>query len=792
MSFQALLDSNRKVTFMLTRINNFDHLLSHITELETGPRGYVITGNEHYLGPYYAALSADGIRLNLHDLGRVITDDPVQQRYMATLEPLIQKKIKFMARVVDYRKNRGFDATRALIATDAGNNMMEDIRRLIAVMKQRDTGFMQRASEASTTGLQHTVFSIVSGAFLSLSLLFLSLLSLNREVGKRTRIGVELEKINTELDQRVETRTAALKEEINKRIEEEIKVRRLSRLYAMLSKINEAIILVKEREVLFKTVCRVAVDQGKLGLAWIGILNNETGEVTPTVVGDEGFLLPPLHPVNIKEAPFDNGIMGTAVKTGGVACCKNIQTAPAMRHWQGIAIAGGFHSAAAVPFRMNGVIVALLNIYAEEVDFFTDDQINLLKEVESDVSFALETMMLEENHKKGEEALRKSERQFREMFENSSAVIFTFEPTTGRIVDANQSAIDFYGWPKDEFLSMYLSEIDILPPEELQHLVKQALSRDNKRFLVRHRMANGSMRDVEVFPSKVEVNGKLLMYSFINDITLRLLYESVTAFHLLILQNAQNKTVNELLQLTIDEAERLTQSSVGFLHFVGENQTTLSLQAWSTNTVTNVCNAEGMNGPYALNEAGVWADALRGRKAVIHNDFAAIKYRKGMPEGHLELKREAVLPIFRNDKIIALLGVGNKPHDYTDEDITILGMISDVAWDVIAKKISEEEHKILELQNYVIEHLAMHDSLTGLPNRRLLSERLSLTLAQCRRNKTTGALFVFDLDRFKIVNDTLGHAVGDLLLKEVATRTLGVLRRSGDSLVRLGGDEYVV
>ena len=96
------------------------------------------------------------------------------------------------------------------------------------------------------------------------------------------------------------------------------------------------------------------------------------------------------------------------------------------------------------------------------------------------------------------------------------------------------------------------------------------------------------------------------------------------------------------------------------------------------------------------------------------------------------------------------------------------------------------------MQQYVIENLAMHDSLTGLPNRRLLSERIDITLAQCRRNKTTAALFIFDLDKFKAVNDTLGHQIGDLLLKEVATRTLGVLRRSGDSLARLGGDEYVV
>ncbi|MEI7825534.1 MAG: GGDEF domain-containing protein, partial [Chlorobiaceae bacterium] len=88
--------------------------------------------------------------------------------------------------------------------------------------------------------------------------------------------------------------------------------------------------------------------------------------------------------------------------------------------------------------------------------------------------------------------------------------------------------------------------------------------------------------------------------------------------------------------------------------------------------------------------------------------------------------------------------------------------------------------------------IAMHDYLTGLPNRRLLSERLSLTLALCRRNNAMAALLIFDLDNFKTVNDTLGHAVGDTLLQEVAARSAATLKRSTDSISRLGGDEFVI
>jgi len=90
-----------------------------------------------------------------------------------------------------------------------------------------------------------------------------------------------------------------------------------------------------------------------------------------------------------------------------------------------------------------------------------------------------------------------------------------------------------------------------------------------------------------------------------------------------------------------------------------------------------------------------------------------------------------------------------------------------------------------------IHHLAHHDGLTGLPNRIMFNETLSLAIAQAKRHQRQLAVLFIDLDRFKAINDTLGHQAGDLLLRDVALRLKGILR-ADDVIARLGGDEFVV
>ncbi len=100
-------------------------------------------------------------------------------------------------------------------------------------------------------------------------------------------------------------------------------------------------------------------------------------------------------------------------------------------------------------------------------------------------------------------------------------------------------------------------------------------------------------------------------------------------------------------------------------------------------------------------------------------------------------------------------------------------------------------YKQLAAYSIALESLAMHDALTGLPNRRLLMDRLALSIAHAHRNKSNMAVMYLDLDGFKSVNDSAGHDVGDMLLRMVADRLVAAVRQV-DTVARMGGDEFVI
>ena len=121
--------------------------------------------------------------------------------------------------------------------------------------------------------------------------------------------------------------------------------------------------------------------------------------------------------------------------------------------------------------------------------------------------------------------------------------------------------------------------------------------------------------------------------------------------------------------------------------------------------------------------------------------------------------------------------------------VLLTGLLGRMSWQLVRGRLRESETKLEHAER--VEYLAYHDGLTGLPNRSMFSKLLGHSISEAQRYERRLAVAFLDLDRFKQINDTLGHEAGDQLLKEVATRLKGCVRDS-DTVARLGGDEFVV
>jgi PAS domain S-box-containing protein len=172
--------------------------------------------------------------------------------------------------------------------------------------------------------------------------------------------------------------------------------------------------------------------------------------------------------------------------------------------------------------------------------------------------------------------------------------------------------------------------------------------------------------------------------------------ERILQSRLRIIQFAKAHSFDEILQFTLDELETLTNSKASYFHFIEADQKTIKLQTWSSNTLENLCKVNGIERHYSLDEAGVWADCIRQRKVVVHNNYGSLPNRKGLPDGHAPIIREMAVPIMRDGNIVAVLGVGNKPKDYLSEDVEFVSTLADFTWDIIKQKQSVDAHRASE------------------------------------------------------------------------------------------------
>ncbi|ABL65571.1 PAS domain S-box protein [Chlorobium phaeobacteroides] len=293
------------------------------------------------------------------------------------------------------------------------------------------------------------------------------------------------------------------------------------------------------------------------------------------------------------------------------------------------------------------------------------------------------------DRKQAEDALCESEDRFRKLFESLSEIKLIIDSHSGKIIDANQAAVDFYGWSIEELTSMNIEQINTTSSELVTLDTEKCGSLHQSCVSFRHRRADGSIRDVEVFSNNIEIAGNILYYSTIHDVTERKRFEALTAFRLRLLDMAENRSVEELLKATLDESECMTESSFSFCCFLMDERSSPTLQVLSTSTEKAMSLMNRNQEVFSqLSESSIWSAAILEKKAVIHNDV-----ERDLPEDHPFFKRKLVVPIVQGDTVMAIIGVGNKQYPYDEDDARWVGTLADVAWDIVARKRAELSEK---------------------------------------------------------------------------------------------------
>jgi diguanylate cyclase (GGDEF)-like protein/PAS domain S-box-containing protein len=336
-------------------------------------------------------------------------------------------------------------------------------------------------------------------------------------------------------------------------------------------------------------------------------------------------------------------------------------------------------------------------------------------------------------------ALQQSESRYRGFFTESKAVMLLIDPADGRIIDANPVASTFYGYSHEELLALKITDINLLTHDEVAGEMVRALKENRDHFIFPHRLKDGTVRTVEVYSGPYHYQNRLVLYSIIHDITDRIeaergMREAATVF----------SATSEAIMIT-DAAGIIKRVNPAFTLMTGYE------------------SAESVGQTPRLLKSG------RHDNFYYEEMWSQLQH-EGRWEGEVWNRR-------KNGEIFPVWQIISVVHDKNDKVAEYVSLFIDIT----QKKRSEAE----------IVYRANYDALTGLPNRNLLSERLGQAIKQARRESSSVAVMFVDLDFFKQVNDTLGHAIGDRLLQSVAER-MRLCVRETDTIARLGGDEFVV
>ncbi len=354
--------------------------------------------------------------------------------------------------------------------------------------------------------------------------------------------------------------------------------------------------------------------------------------------------------------------------------------------------------------------------------------------------------LLEQNDKQTQ-SLRDSEERLQMTLRCAPDAVFISEQD-GRILYANDHVIELLGYGRDELYAM--SVFDLSPPElrEAYRLKSRKTLVDDEHHITEVRL---SKKDGGLLP--MELNAVLLpngnIYGSYRDLTERKMAQRALEDTREDLQLLLNSVAEGIYG--VDNDGRCSFVNAAFMRILGYDDP-MEVVGKPIHALIHHSYADGS--PYPNNECRMY-QAFRNMQAV-HVDDEVFWRRDG-----------------------AAVAVEYWSHPIVKNGV-IEGAVATFL-DITERKLAEQK----------VHQLAFYDALTGLPNRRLLMDRLNQAFAVSERNARYGALMFLDLDHFKTLNDSKGHDIGDMLLVEVSRR-LQQCVREGDSVARLGGDEFVV
>jgi diguanylate cyclase (GGDEF)-like protein/PAS domain S-box-containing protein len=379
--------------------------------------------------------------------------------------------------------------------------------------------------------------------------------------------------------------------------------------------------------------------------------------------------------------------------------------------------------------------------------------------------------------------------QYRLAFERNPQPMWVYDLDTLALIAVNDAAIAHYGYSRAEFLSMTIK--DLRPSGELPALDRN-LNAGSVGFERssgwRHRKRDGSIIDVEIVSHELTFAGRHARVVLATDVTARRSSENAQRAQLVVAQRLIDST-------TIEEAGPKLLDALG------------STMTWDAAAIWRLDDEASK-----LRFDTLWSvpTADPADTAQLEHALRAVKPRKGVgwagmawdsgepireenaPAGELcpgaaalrraGLHRTVAVPIVGSEGVLGVLEFFNTtPRPVDDGALRTLTIASAQLGQFLERKLAEQ----------ALAYQALHDPLTGLPNRALFLDRLRVSLAQSRRRSSTVAVLFLDVDNFKVINDSLGHRAGDELLSMVATRITDTLR-PGDTIARFGGDEFVV